>query len=325
MPETMPAVVARATGGPEMLTLVERAVPVPGPGEVLIEVASAGVNRPDLMQRSGTLPLPPGVTDVLGLEAAGRVVGGEPALMGSEVMALVAGGGYAGYVVAKAAHCLPLPEGVTPTEGGALPEGLFTVWHNLFERGRLAPGETVLVHGAASGIGTTAIQMALACGARVIGTVGSAEKAAAVAALGAEAIDYRAQDFVAAVADLTGGAGVDVVLDIVGGPYVARNLEVLAYGGRHVGLSFMQGAVVPLDLGIVMRKGLYLTSSTLRPRSVEEKAAIARGVARHVLPLVRAGKVRPVIWRTLPLAEAAEAHRLLEANANIGKVVLLPR
>jgi NADPH2:quinone reductase len=321
---TMQAIIATQAGGLDVLTQVERPVPVPGPGEVLIEVAAAGVNRPDLMQRSGAVPLPPGVTDVLGLEVAGRVVGGDAALLGQAVMALVKGGGYARYCIAKASHCLAVPEGLTMEQAAALPEALFTVWHNLFERGRLSKGETVLVHGGASGVGTIAIRMAIARGATAIATVGSDAKKKAVEALGAVAINYRTDDFVVATRDATSGRGVDVVLDIVGGSYVARNLDALASGGRHVSLSFMEGGVVPIDLGLVMRKGLYLTSSTLRPKSDEEKTAIAAALRAEVLPLVASGVVRPLIWRQLPLGDAAQAHRILEANENIGKVLLLP-
>lgn len=324
MTTTMQAIIATQAGGPDVLVQVERPLPVPGPGEVLIEVTAAGVNRPDLMQRSGAVQLPAGVTDVLGLEVAGRVVGGDAALQGQAVMALVKGGGYARYCIAKASHCLAVPQGLTMEQAGALPEALFTVWHNLFERGRLSKGETVLVHGGASGIGTIAIRMAIACGATAIATVGSDAKKTAVEALGATAINYRSEDFVTAARDATGGRGVDVVLDIVGGAYVARNLDALAPGGRHVSLSFMEGGVVPIDLGLVMRKGLYLTSSTLRPKSDEEKTAIASALRAEILPLVASGEVRPLIWRTLPLSEAAQAHRILEANENIGKVLLLP-
>lgn len=324
MKTTMQAIIATKPGGPEMLAQIERPRPVPGLGEVLIEVAAAGVNRPDLMQRSGAVPLPPGVTDVLGLEVAGRVIGGDVALQGQTVMALVKGGGYARYCVAKTSHCLAIPEGLGMEEAGALPEALFTVWHNLFERGRLSKGEIVLVHGGASGIGTIAIRMAIARGATPIATVGSDTKKKAVEALGAIAINYRTDDFVAAARDASGGRGVDVVLDIVGGSYVARNLEALASGGRHVSLSFMEGGLVPIDLGLVMRKGLHLTSSTLRPKSDDEKSAIAAALRAEVMPLVASGEVRPQIWLTLPLGEAAQAHRILEANENIGKVVLLP-
>lgn len=324
MTTTMQAIIATQAGGPDVLAQVEWPLPVPGLGDVLIEVAAAGVNRPDLMQRSGAVQLPAGVTDVLGLEVAGRVVGGDAALQGQAVMALVKGGGYARYCVAKASHCLAVPEGLTMGQAAALPEALFTVWHNLFGRGRLTKGEAVLVHGGASGIGTIAIRMAIVRGAMAIATVGSDAKKKAVEALGAIAINYRSEDFVTAARDATGGRGVNVVLDIVGGSYVARNLDALAPGGRHVSLSFMEGGVVPIDLGLVMRKGLYLTSSTLRPKSDEEKTAIASVLRAEVLPLVASGAIRPLIWRTLPLSEAAQAHRILEANENIGKVLLLP-
>ena len=318
MGATMRAIIAARAGGPEVLTLVERPIPVPAAGEVLIEVAAAGVNRPDLMQRSGAIPVPPGVTDVLGLEVSGTVVAGAAALLGQSVMALVKGGGYASHCIAKADHCLRIPSQLSAIEAAAIPEAAFTVWHNLFERGRLVAGEGVLIHGGASGMGTTAIQMARAAGATVFATVGSDAKCRAVEKLGAVAINYRDTDFVAALA----GTRIDVVLDIVGGSYIARNLELLAPGGRHVGLSFMEGAVVPVDFGIVMRKGLFLTSSTLRPKSDAEKAGIAAALASHLLPQIEAGTVRPLIWQTLPLAEAAEAHRVLEANRNIGKLVL---
>jgi NADPH2:quinone reductase len=324
MSSTMQAIIATQAGGPDVLAQVERPLPVPGPGEVLIEVAAAGVNRPDLMQRSGAVALPAGVTDVLGLEVAGRVVDGDTALRGQVVMALVKGGGYASYCLAKTAHCLTVPEGLTMEQAAALPEALFTVWHNLFERGRLARDETVLVHGGASGVGTIAIRMAIARGAKAIATVGSKAKKKAVEALGAIAINYRTDDFVAVARDATGGRGVDVVLDIVGGSYVARNLDLLAPGGRHVSLSFMEGSVVPIDLSLVMRKGLFLTSSTLRPKSDGEKTAIAVALRAEVLPLVASGAVRPPIWRQLPLSDAPQAHRILEANENIGKVLLLP-
>jgi NADPH2:quinone reductase len=324
MTASMQAIVARNTGGPEVLELVERPIPKPGSDEVLIEVDAAGVNRPDLMQRTGAIPLPQGVTDIFGLEVAGRVVGGSDALIGKRVMALVKGGGYAQYCIAKAEHCLPCPDGLSMVEAAALPESLFTVWHNLFERGRLVVGETALIHGGASGIGTMAIQMAIARGAHAIATVGSEAKKAAVEKLGAIGINYKTGDFVEAAKAATDSRGVDVVLDIVGGSYVARNLDALAPGGRHVSLSFMEGAVVPIDLGIVMRKGLYLTSSTLRPKSDAEKSGIASALLREIMPLVEAGRIRPLIHKQFNLGQAADAHRLLEANENIGKVVLVP-
>lgn len=327
MSATMKAIVATAPGGPEVLTLVDRPVPTPGPGEVLIRVAAAGVNRPDLMQRSGALPAPADVSDIFGLEAAGEVTalgeGVDPALLGTPVMALLKAGGYAEFAVAKAAHCLPIPEGLSLTEAAALPEGLFTLWHNLFERGGLAPGERLLIEGGASGIGTLAIQLARAVGAEVIATAGGAAKCAKAEALGATAIDYRAcEDLAAEVLRLTGGAGVDVVIDILGGDAVNRHLACMAYGGRHIGLSFMQGMVAPVDLGLLMRKGLWLSSSTLRPRSDAQKSAMAEGLRARLLPLLGASGVRPVISAALPVAQAAEAHALLESGANFGKIVL---
>ncbi|MFW0765976.1 NAD(P)H-quinone oxidoreductase [Trabulsiella odontotermitis] len=326
MPEMMNAVIARQPGGPGVLELVQRKVPKPETGEVLIRVASAGVNRPDILQRSG-MPLPPGVTDVLGLEVSGTVValgaGVAFPAVGTPVMALLNGGGYADYCVARAELCLPVPENLPLSQAAGVPEAAFTVWHNLFELGRLQPGETVLIHGAASGVGTFAIQCAQACGARVMATAGGAEKIAALRQLGVwRAIDRHSEDFVAVILDETQGRGVDVVLDNVGGDYVARNLSVLAPGGRHVSLSFMQGAKIELDLQLVMRKGLSLTSSTLRPKSATEKMRLAQCISKHLLPLIAAGKIAPTLHQTLPLALAADAHRILEANANIGKVLL---
>lgn len=326
IPEMMNAVIACRPGGPEVLERVQRPVPLPGAGEVLIRVASAGVNRPDILQRNG-MPLPPGVTDVLGLEVSGTVValgaGVEFPAVGSPVMALLNGGGYADYCVARAELCLSVPETLPLAQAAGVPEASFTVWHNLFELGRLQPGETVLIHGAASGVGTFAIQCAQACGARVIATAGGSEKIAALRQLGVwRAINRHSEDFVAVVLAATEGRGVDVVLDNVGGDYVARNLSVLAPGGRHVSLSFMQGAKIELDLQLVMRKGLSLTSSTLRPKSVAEKMRLAQCISKHLLPLIAAGKVAPTLYQTLPLAQAADAHRILEANANIGKVLL---
>ncbi len=326
IPEVMNAIVARQPGGPEVLAQIQRNVPQPGPGEVLIRVASAGVNRPDILQRNG-MPLPPGVTDVLGLEVSGTVAalgeGVDSFAPGAPVMALLNGGGYAGYCVARAELCLSVPENLSLAQAAGVPEAAFTVWHNLFELGRLLPGETVLIHGAASGVGTFAIQCAQACGARVVATAGGAEKVAALRQLGVwRAIDRHSEDFVAVILEETQGRGVDVVLDNVGGEYVARNLSVLASGGRHVSLSFMQGAKIELDLQQVMRKGLILTSSTLRPKSAAEKARLAQCISKHLLPLIAAGKIAPVVYQTVPLAQAADAHRILEDNANIGKVLL---
>lgn len=326
LPEMMNAVIARQPGGPEVLASVSRPVPQPAAGEVLIRVSCAGVNRPDIMQRNG-MPLPPGTTDILGLEVSGTVValgeGVEYPAIGSAVMALLSGGGYADYCVARAELCLNVPNTLPLDLAAGVPEAAFTVWHNLFELGRLQPGETVLIHGAASGVGTFAIQCAQACGAQVFATAGGADKIAALQQLGVcRAIDRHCEDFVSVIEDETQGRGVDVVLDNVGGDYVARNLSVLAPGGRHVSLSFMQGAKIELDLQLVMRKGLSLTSSTLRPKSAAEKARLAQNISKHLLPLMASGKISPIIHQTLPLAQAADAHRIIEANANIGKVLL---
>ncbi|MDI9222726.1 NAD(P)H-quinone oxidoreductase [Pantoea sp. EA-12] len=326
IPEMMNAVMAREPGGPDVLACVSRPVPQPAAGEVLIRVHSAGVNRPDIMQRNG-MPLPPDTTDILGLEASGIVValgaGVKSPAIGTPVMVLLNGGGYADFCVARAELCLAVPDTLPLAQAASVPEAAFTVWHNLFELGRLEPGNTVLIHGAASGVGTFAIQCAQACGARVIATAGGADKIAALQKLGVwRAIDRHTEDFVEVVQALTQESGVDVVLDNVGGDYVARNLSVMAQGGRHVSLSFMQGAKIELDLQQVMRKGLILTSSTLRPKSAAEKARLAQCVSKHLLPLIAAGKISPTIHQTMPLAAAAEAHRVLEANANIGKVLL---
>ncbi|MBD1550314.1 NAD(P)H-quinone oxidoreductase [Pseudomonas typographi] len=326
--ETISAVIAREPGAPSVLQRVERPMPRPEPGELLIRVAAAGVNRPDLMQRSG-MPMPPGTPEVLGLEAAGTVVavgsGAHGFAPGDRVMALLNGGGYAQYCVALASHCLPVPAELPLEEAAGVPEAAFTVWHNLFELGRLRAGETVLIHGAASGVGSFAVQCAHAAGARVIATAGGAEKVAMLQALGVwRAVDRHGQDFVEVVAACTEGRGVDVVLDNVGGPYVARNLEAMAAGGRHVSLSFLQGAKVELDLQLLMRKSLSLTSSTLRPKSAEEKARLAACIREGLLPWLASGQVRPLIHTRLPLEQAADAHRLLESNANLGKVLLIP-
>tara|TARA_R110002126_G_scaffold40226_4_gene118386 strand:+ start:70124 stop:71113 length:990 start_codon:yes stop_codon:yes gene_type:complete len=322
----MSAVIATAIGGPQVLALVERPRPVPGPGEVLIRTVAAGVNRPDIMQRTGAIPAPPDAPDILGLEVAGAITatgeGVPDAMQGTAVMALVKGGGYAEYAVARADHCLSIPKGLDMQEAAALPEGLFTIWHNLFDRGGLCPGETVLIQGGASGIGTLALQLAVAWGARVIVTAGGTEKCARLAEMGVDAIDYRTADLAAEVMRLTHGAGVDVVLDILGGDAINSHLACMAPGGRHIGLSFMTGMIAPVDLGIMMRKGLWLSSSTLRPKSDAEKAAIAVDVETHLLPLIGPGKVRPVLSASLPLADAAAAHTLLESGRNFGKIVL---
>lgn len=326
MSEMMKAVIAAGTGGPEVLTLVDRPVPAAAAGEVLIRVMAAGVNRPDIMQRSGALPAPADVSDIFGLEVCGVVEnlgeGVDPALHGMTVMALVKAGGYAEAVTARADHCLPLPDGLDVAEGAVLPEGLFTIWHNLFERGALKPGERLLIEGGSSGIGTLALQLAQVWGATVIVTAGGQEKCARLEKMGVAAIDYRSADVTTEVLRLTDGAGVDVVLDILGGDAINRHLACMAYGGRHVGLSFMSGMMAPVDLGLLMRKGLWLTSSTLRPRSNAEKAAMAEGVRRDLLPLIGKDRVRPVLSHRLPLVEAGKAHALMESGENFGKIVL---
>jgi NADPH2:quinone reductase len=315
-------------GGPEVLVPAERPMPSPASGEVLIQVAAAGVNRPDTMPRAGRYPPPPGASDIPGLEVAGTIVDVGLAATGwhtgDRVCALVSGGGYAEFCVAPARQCLPVPPGMDFTHAAAIPETFFTVWANVFELGRLQPGESILVHGGSSGIGTTAIQLAHALSSRVFTTAGSAEKCTACEKLGAElAINYREADFVAAIGSATGGKGVDVVLDMVGGDYLPRNLEVLAVDGRLVQIAVMGGVKATLNLVTMMQRRLTLTGSTLRPRSVEEKAAIAGELLARVWPLLEAGTVRPVVHATFPLREAAEAHRVMEAGAHIGKLVLV--
>lgn len=329
VPDVMTVIEISQPGGPEVLVPATRPVPQPGAGEVLIRVAAAGVNRPDLMQRQGRYPPPPGASDIPGLEIAGTVeaVGGPGRWRtGDAVCALVTGGGYAEYCVAPVEQCLPIPRGLDFTMAAGMPETFFTVWTNLFERGRLAPGESALVHGGSSGIGTTAIQLAKAFGARVFATAGSAEKCAACQSLGAErAVNYRTEDFVAVVRDYTGGRGVDVVLDMVGAPYLERNLAVLAVDGRLVEIAVLGGDRAEINLVTLLRRRLTVTGSTLRPRSVAEKGAIARALETQVWPLVEGGRVRPILHATFPLAEAAGAHRVLESGANIGKVILVVR
>ncbi|MDE3155146.1 MAG: NAD(P)H-quinone oxidoreductase [Acidobacteriota bacterium] len=327
LPATMHVIEIATPGGPEVLRPAERPVPVPGPAEVLIRVAAAGVNRPDVMQRQGKYPPPKGASDLPGLEVAGTIVaaGSDVARWkaGDAVCALVAGGGYAEYCVAPAVQCLPVPAGLDPVAAAAVPETFFTVWTNVFERGRLATGEWLLVHGGSSGIGTTAIQLGRAFGARVLATAGTAEKCAACEQLGADgAINYREADFVAAVRDRTGGRGVDVVLDMIGAAYLDRNVECLALHGRLVVIGLLGGAKGMVNLVPVLQRRLTITGSTLRARPVEEKAALARALEQHVWPLLAAGTVRPVIDRTFPLAEAAAAHRLMEQSGHIGKLVL---
>lgn len=303
------------------LHAVSRPVPVPGPDEVLIKVYAAGVNRPDLLQRMGKYPPPPGVTDIPGLEVAGVVVASNSQkwAAGDQVCALLAGGGYAEYAVAPAGQCLPLPRGIDMTMGAAMPETVFTVWNNVFVRGKLKAGETLLIHGGASGIGTTAIRMAKAFGARVVVTAGSDDKCQACRELGADqAVNYKTRDFLTEVK-----GGVDVVLDMVGGDYVPRNIELLKEGGRHVSIAFIGGTKAEIDIIQIMRKRITLTGSTLRPRPAAEKAALADGILNYVWPLVESGKIRPAIHRTFPLAQAQEAHQALEKGDHIGKIVLL--
>lgn len=317
-------------GGPEVLVPARRPRPSPGPGEVLIAVEAAGVNRPDILQRQGHYPPPPGASDIPGLEVAGAIAalgeGVREWAVGDRVCALLAGGGYAEYAVAPAPQCLPIPRGLTSVEAAALPETFFTVWTNVFERGRLRAGETLLVHGGSSGIGTAAIALAHARGARVLATAGTDEKCAACEGLGAAlAVNYRRTDFVAAVKEATGGRGVDVVLDMVGGDYTPRNIECLAAEGRLVQIAFLHGSRVQIDLLPVMQRRLTITGSTLRPRGVEEKGAIARALREHVWPLIEQGRVRPVIHATFPLDRAGDAHRLMESGEHIGKIVLVTR
>ena len=324
----MIAIEIRQPGDPDVLVPVERPRPEPRSGEVLIKVAAAGVNRPDVMQRQGRYPPPPGAPDIPGLEVAGTIAAIGPDVsgwrQGEDVCALVSGGGYAEYCVAPAPQCLPVPHGLDLAGAAAIPETFFTVWTNVFERGRLAAGESILVHGGSSGIGTTAIQIARARGARVFATAGSAVKCAACEQLGAaRAINYREADFVAAVRDLTGGRGVDVVLDMVGGEYFARNIEALAVEGRLVEIATQRGTKAELVIPTIMQRRLTITGSTLRPRSVPEKGAIARAVHANVWPLLESGAVKPVVFRTFPLARAADAHRLLESSEHVGKLVLI--
>lgn len=328
VPASMTVVEITRPGGPEVLEPRTRPVPAPGRGEVLVKVAAAGVNRPDLLQRRGLYPAPPGASDIPGLEVAGEIASlGEGVSgwrEGDRVTALVSGGGYAQYCIAPGVQCLPVPPGLDLVSAAAIPETFFTVWTNVFERGRLAAGETLLVHGGTSGIGTVAIQLARCFGAHVLATAGSAAKCAACVSLGAErAFDRTLEDFVAASKEATGGRGVDVILDMVGGDYLPRNVAALAADGRLVQIALLRGASAELDLRAVMQGRLTITGSTLRPRSVAEKGAIAAALREHVWPHLAAGRIRPVIHSTFPMADAADAHRVLEANAHVGKVVLV--
>jgi len=327
IPATMTAIGITSPGGPETLVPQERPVPQPGAGEILVKVVAAGVNRPDVAQRMGVYPPPPGVTDIPGLEVAGVVVacgpGGARWKEGDEVTALVSGGGYAQYCVAHETHALPVPGGLTAAEAAAIPETFFTVWHNVFERGGLKSGETLLVHGGSSGIGTVAIQLAKAFGAHVIATAGSAAKCDACRGLGADlAINYKAQDFVALTKSATAGAGAHVILDMVGGDYIERNYEAAAVEGRIVQIAFQGSPRASVDFRRIMLKRLHHTGSTLRSRSVPDKAAIAQAVERSVWPLIVAGKVRPVMDKVFPFRQAADAHARMESSVHIGKIVL---
>lgn len=327
IPPEMTAVEISEAGGPEVLRPVRRAVPAAGQGEVLIEVAAAGVNRPDVMQRQGAYDPPPGASDLPGLEVAGRIVrcgdGVESFRPGDQVCALVTGGGYAEYCVAPAAQCLPVPENLSLLEGAALPETFFTVWSNVFDRGGLQSGQTILVHGGSSGIGTTAIQMASAFGAEVYVTAGSEEKCRFCEELGARrAINYRSEDFVDVIKKETGKQGVDLVLDMVGGSYVQRNVDCLKPEGKLVFIAFLEGPKAEVNFAKVMLKRLTVTGSTLRARDVTFKAAIAASLQSRVWPLLEQGRIRPVLHRTFALAEACEAHALMESSTHIGKIML---
>jgi NADPH2:quinone reductase len=326
IPTTMTAIGIKAPGAPEMLVPEQRPVPTPGEGEILVKVAAAGVNRPDVMQRKGLYPPPPGAPDIPGLEIAGEVVALGPGptrwKIGDRVMALVSGGGYAEYCLAHRSHTLPV-SGLSMVEAAAVPETFMTVWHNVFERGGLKPGETLLVHGGSSGIGTTAIQLAKAFGSRVITTAGSDEKCEACRKLGADvAINYKTQEFVAETKKATGDKGAEVILDMVGGDYIPRNYEAASVEGRIVQIAFMGSPKAEVNFMRLMLKRLHHTGSTLRARPVADKAAIARAVEDKALPLIAAGKVKPVIYKTFPLKDAAAAHALMETSTHIGKIVL---
>lgn len=324
----MHAIEIRQFGGPEVLQPCERPMPVPKAGEVLIRVHAAGINRPDVFQRTGNYPVPAGASDLPGLEVAGELVGGDLSgsdlALGDAVCALVQGGGYAEYCVAPIGQCLPVPAGLTTLQAASLPETFFTVWSNVFDRVRLSGAETLLVQGGTSGIGVTAIQLATALGHRVFATAGSDDKCRASEALGAErAINYRTEDFVAVIKELTAGKGVDVVLDMVGGDYVPREINCLADDGRIALIALLGGAKAEIDLGQVLRRRLTITGSTLRPRSVGFKTDIARNLRTRVWPLLASGKIKPVIFKTFPLAQASAAHVLMESSAHVGKIMLV--
>jgi NADPH2:quinone reductase len=327
LPAQMTVIGISKPGGPEVLLPETRSVPVPGPHEILIKVAAAGVNRPDVAQRSGSYPPPPGASDLPGLEVAGTVAAiGEGVTkhkIGDKVMSLVAGGGYAQYAIAPDAQAMAIPDALSINEAGATPETLMTVWHNVFERGALQPGETILIHGGSSGIGTMAIQLAKAFGSKVIVTVGSQEKAEACLKLGADrAINYKTEDFVAEVKTFTGGKGVEVVLDMVAGDYIERNYDAAAVDGRIVQIAVLSGPKATVNFAKLMVKRLHHTGSTLRPRTNADKAAMVAAIEAKVLPLFREGKVKPLMDSTFPLEKAADAHRRMETSAHIGKIVL---
>lgn len=330
LPDSMRAVEISAPGGPEVLKPTRRPMPRPAPGDVLIEVFAAGVNRPDVLQRQGVYPPPPDASDLPGLEVAGRIAAVAEGVtgwgVGDAVCALANGGGYAEYCTVPAGQCLPMPHGLDFVQAASLPETCFTVWTNVFDRGRLEPGETFLVQGGTSGIGVTAIQMVRAFGNRVFATAGSAEKCAACVELGAEvAINYRTDDFAEVVKQATGGRGVDVILDMVGGDYVPRELKALANDGRLVLIAFLGGAKATVNLADIMVRRLVLTGSTLRARTAAVKANIARSLRDQVWPLIEAGKIRPVVHAVFPLDQAADAHALMESGAHVGKIVLAVR
>ena len=327
LPATMTAIGFESPGGPDVLRAETVPVPVPGAGEVLVKVSHAGVNRPDVIQRQGFYPPPPGTSPIPGLEIAGDVVavgeGVDDTMLGRPVCALVSGGGYAEYCLAHAGHCLPVPDGLPMAEAAALPETLFTVWHNVFERGWASEGETLLVHGGTSGIGTMAIMLGKAFGLTVIVTCGSDEKCEAARKIGADhAINYKETDFVEAVKGITGGKGVELVLDMVSGDYVPRNLKCLAEDGRHVTIAVLGGLKAEINMAVVMIRRLTLTGSTLRPRSAQFKTLLADEIVRNAWPLVEEGELRPVMDRIFPLSEAAAAHARMEAGDHIGKIVL---
>lgn len=322
----MRAIEIKEPGGPEVLVVGERPMPEPGPGEVLIKVAAAGINRPDVFQRQGNYAPPPGASDIPGLEVAGEIVSGavegSPFKVGDQVCALVAGGGYAEYCVAPIEQCLPIPKGLSLVEAAGLPETYYTVWSNVFDRGRLSEGETLLVHGGASGIGTTAIQLAVAMGNPVIATVGSDERVKAVEALGAKGINYKTQDFVEEVRKLTNKRGADVILDMVAGDYIERDLQCLADDGRIVIIATLGGTAASFNASSLMRRRQTITGSTLRPRPVAFKAQIAKNLQQHVWPLLEAGKIKPIIYAQIDLSEAYKGHAMMEAGEQIGKIIM---